>query len=132
MKLKPILGNIIYSIGFVFLFIIISKVSLYFDEMQSQTYRIFPWVIYANLIYILIGLYLRLPNFLKNFKKPGKWKVNLNNILFICIPMLYISFYHYLPFSYPIPDILIHTTGYFRFGSIITGYFLLNSIKKDY
>lgn len=119
-----------YIVGFIILLIILSKVYFYFQSMQQATYKVVTWSIYASLTYILIGIYLGLPNFIREHKKTGKWKINFQKLIIIGLPALYFSAFWYLPFSYPIPEFLSHTNDIFRLGTIIVGYVLMDSFFK--
>lgn len=130
-SLKESLKYFIYTIGFLILLIIISQINLQFERIYQETFKIYPWHVFAILMYMLIGIYLGILNFIKVLNKKGKWRINFNKLLFIGLPMLYITFYHYFPFSYPIPSLLIHTNTLFRFGIIIFGYILIDSLYKN-
>ncbi|WP_077215209.1 hypothetical protein [Bacillus dakarensis] len=121
-----------YAVGFIILLIFSGEIYSYFQGIQQDTYKLVPWSIYATLTYIPIGIYLGLPKLLKEKKKAGKWKINFQKLLFIGLPILYFVFYWYFPFSYPIPEFLVHTNIIFRHGgTIIVGYILIDSFIKE-
>lgn len=128
---KRAMRYVFYTLGFLALLIIISKVNSHFTAISQETYRMVPWHIYALLMYIPIGIYLGLPTLFKEMKKSGRWNINLYKILFIAFPMLYLSFYWYFPFSYPIPEFLATSKAFFNFGNIIAGFIFIDSIKKE-
>lgn len=125
-----ILGYLAYSLGFIILFIVIGQVNSYFNNIIKQTFVMYPWGIFSILMYFPIGVYLGLPKFLKEYSKPGKWKINYLKMIFVGLPMLYISFYWFYPFSYPIPAILVHSVSLFKFGTLILGFVIIDSITK--
>ncbi|MRH43833.1 hypothetical protein GH741_14415 [Aquibacillus halophilus] len=116
-----------YVLGFILLLVIISEINSYFASFVRDTYRVFPWVIYSTLMYMPIGIYLGIPKLIKEFTKVGKWRVNVLKIIFVGFPMLYLSFYWYLP----IPVFLINPDSLFSFGTIIAGYILVDSFNKE-
>ena len=127
---KRILEHSAYLIGFVALLIFIGKINSYFANMYNDSFRIYPWLILIILMNLPIGLYLGFPKFLKEYKTSGKWNVNFYKVVFVVLPMIYISFYWYLPFSYPIPKFLTYTKSIFSFGTAIAGFYLIDSFSK--
>ncbi|KAB2334526.1 hypothetical protein F7731_15065 [Cytobacillus depressus] len=130
-NIKDIVSYVSYVVGFVMLIIVLSKFHFYFERMFSETYKIFPWHMYAILMYLPIGVFLGLPNFIKAFKRTGKWKINVKKLIIIILPMLFISFYWYFPFVYPIPDFIAETKVFSRFGMIVVGFILIDSVTKE-
>jgi hypothetical protein len=128
---KKVFGYLTYSFGFILLLVFISNINSHFIEKVNEYYKVYPWQIFIVLMYIPIGIYLGLPKFLTEFKKTGRWRIDFYKIVLIVLPMLYISFYWYYPFSYPIPNILAYTKPVFDFGTILSGFFLINSFTKE-
>lgn len=128
---KRVLGYLAYFIGFILLLVIISNINSHFNKMWSQTYRLYPWHILISMMYFPIGLYLGIPNIIKEFYKKGRWQINYYKMVLVALPMLYFSFYWVFPFSYPIPDMFSHTKTVFSFCTIIAGYFIINSFTKE-
>ncbi|MEH7344965.1 hypothetical protein V7122_14020 [Bacillus sp. JJ1532] len=128
---KRALGYLAYSVGFILLLVIISNINSHFIKMINETYRMYPWQILISLMYFPIGIYLGIPNILKEFNKTGRWRINYYKIVLVALPMIYLSFYWFFPFSYPIPDILAYTKTAFSFGTIIVGFFIINSFTKE-
>ncbi|SDM64667.1 hypothetical protein [Bacillus sp. OK048] len=128
---KRVLGYLTYSVGFILLLVLISNINSHFIKLINETYRIYPWQILIILMYFPIGIYLGIPNILKEFNKTGRWRINFYKIVFVALPMIYISFYWFFPLSYPIPNLLTYTKPAFSFGAMIAGFIIINSITKE-
>lgn len=128
---KKILKYVSYTFGLFVLLAMISRVNSHFSAISQETYRMVPWQIYALLMYIPVGVYIGLPKLLNESKKPGRWRVNFYKIVCIAFPMMYLSFYWYFPFFYPIPEFLSTSKSLFNFGNMIAGFFYIDSLAKD-
>lgn len=127
---KKVLGYLLYFWGFFILFVFVSNVNAYFHSMSNEQFRIYPWQILKVLMYFPIGVYLGLPDFLVKMKKKGKWTLNFYKIILVGLPMMYLSFYWYIPLSFPIPNVLTYTNSIFSLGTIIAGFIFINSFSK--
>ena len=128
---KMALAYLAYSVGFILLLVIISNINSHFVQMYNETFQMYPWLILIILMYFPIGIYLGVPNILKEFNKTGRWRINYYKIVLVALPMIYFSFYWLFPFSFPIPNFLTHTKTAFSFGPIIAGFFIINSFTKE-
>lgn len=128
---KRLLGYLAYSVGFILLLVFIGSINSHFNKMVNETFRIYPWQIFINVMYLPIGIYLGAPNFIKEFNKTGRWRINFYKIVLVALPMIYISFFWLFPFSYPIPIILTFTKSVFSFGTVIAGFIIINSFTKE-
>ncbi|MDP4550130.1 hypothetical protein Q9251_04450 [Alkalihalobacillus macyae] len=122
---------LIYLTGFIVLLIVIGEVKDYLDSMQRGTFNVFPWSIFAVLSYLPIGLYLGLPILIQQYKKPGKWRVNLQKLTIIGLPSLYLAFSWFIPTSM-LPAFFFHSYEELSLGGIIaTGYIATMSFTKE-
>lgn len=87
-------------------------------------------------ISIILGVLMSIEYLFKQFKKNGAWKVNLNKLIFIVIPLLLLSFslnIYYLNIFPNLSTILINLNSsipsYLIFG-ILCGYNLATSFYK--
>jgi hypothetical protein len=109
----------------------IGKFQLFFNNMGMETYSLYPWSFLSVLFYFPLGVYLGIPGLLKVFRENGKWKINWLKIFFISFPLIYISFFWFIPFSYPIPDFMVDTHSTFKLAMIAAGFIFMNSIGKE-
>lgn len=131
LTVNKILSYVSYTFGLLVLLVMLSRVNSHFSAIAQETYRMVPWHIYALLMYIPVGIYLGLPKLFNELKKSGRWRVNFYKIVLIAFPMMYLSFYWYFPFSYPIPEFLATSKSFFNLGTMIAGFILIDSLKKD-
>ncbi|CAM3793523.1 Acyltransferase 3 domain-containing protein [Mesobacillus thioparans] len=111
--------------------IVIGKFQQFFETVGMETYRLYPWSFLSVLLYFPLGVYLGIPGLLKETRGNGKWKINWLKIFLISIPFIYISFFWFIPFTYPIPDFLVDTHLTFKLAMIGAGFTFMNSIKKE-
>ncbi|MBS4221817.1 hypothetical protein [Lederbergia citrea] len=128
---KRAFGYLAYTFGFVLLLVFISNINLHFSKMIDETFKVYPWQILKIMMYFPIGIYLGIPKFLLEFNKTGNWRINFYKIVLVALPMIYISFYWFFPFSYPILNFLTYTGSTFSFGTIIAGFIIINSFTKE-
>lgn len=96
----------------------------------------FPYLIYSSLLYALLGILLGLPNFLKENSKLGSWSFQIEKLIFVGIPVLYIAFYPVINFKTRIltlpSDIssLIMSTDLYFLSALLFGYILITAIER--
>lgn len=121
---------LLYVLGFIVLLIVLGEMNYYLDSRQQSTYNVYPWSLLAMLTYLPIGMYLGLPLLIKEFKKTGKWRVNVQKLILIGLPSLYLALSWLLPLF--IPAFLVHSHRLLSFGGIIAmGYILIVSFTKE-
>jgi hypothetical protein len=125
---KRIILYILYTSGLMILLTIISKVDFHFWTAAQETYRVLHWKITSGLLYSFLGIYLGFPKLVNQLRKTGYWRVNVNKIIFIAFPMVYVSFYGYLPFA--IPEFMIQSDTVFHVAPVIAGYIFIDSFKR--
>lgn len=125
-----LLKYILFTAGFLILLIVVGRFQEILENIGKETFRLYPWSILSVLVNFPIGIYLGIPGFLKEYQKSGKWKINIYKIIFISLPMIYFSFFWFIPVSYPIPDFMVSTHLTFKFAMIASGLIFMNSITK--
>lgn len=130
-----------YYIGWTIIigFIIYLGAKYQFDLRQEaqETFDLSSFVLYSSIYSIGIGILIRLPRFINEIKKNGKWGFDWIKFLAIGLPsifvlLIYISVSHLpqsiLPF---IPELILfgNTTIQIMAG-VVFGYVLLDCIKK--
>lgn len=145
MKKSRILLYLIY-LGLILGYIFFSKSMLISLRKQSQyTFTYFPYYLYAYLINVFFGIVLGLENFITEFKKEGRWTINLPRLLILGLPLLYFSlglFFIFMPFRFlydylanPIILFLGEGVDFITFFQIFLGYIICTSfikVKIDY
>lgn len=88
------------------------------------------------LFFIMIGFFIGIEIFIKEHKKEGKWKVEIGRILFLVLPLTYLTFYVYIYFNFPflsLPksiSLILMDQHASQISGIILGYFLITSFRK--
>ncbi|GAM14486.1 hypothetical protein [Mesobacillus selenatarsenatis] len=111
--------------------VVIGNLQQSFENIGRETFRLYPWSILAVILYFPLGIYLGIPGLVKEYKKNGRWKFNWVKIIFIILPLLYFSFFWFIPTSYPIPDFMVGSHSTFKLAMIASGIVFMNSITKQ-
>ena len=121
-------------IGFVFYIGLEYQVRL--RERSAIVFDIKPYIIFASIFSIFMGMLLRLPKLILEIKDKRKWSIDWVKVLVIGIPSIYIAMIPLLAIVYG-KNLLffdeIMLLGDFTFTSIagvIFGYVLLDSLKS--
>lgn len=127
---------LLYALGFLLILYIEFAVYRHFRAIQDQYYKVFPGILYYSLSFLLTGLYLGLPLFIKNFSLEGHWSVNWPRLLFFGIPLLYLVLYPLIYFngtSLTIPNMTFNLmfTQFIDIPPILFGYLVITSINKS-
>ncbi|AET69097.1 hypothetical protein Desor_3617 [Desulfosporosinus orientis DSM 765] len=98
----------------------------------GRHYRPLPGMAGYCLICIVIGLLLGLEHFLKEFRKQGRWTVNLIRLVIMGIPSGISAFYLVLSFAFSlkIPSFMTYSTLFYEFSGLIFGYTIMTSFYK--
>ncbi len=85
-------------------------------------------------ICILLGLVMGIEHFVTEYRKQGKWIVNITKLIIIGIPSLILTFYLALYFIIPIPlpmhGVIYNDKLFSEVSGLIFGYTLLTSLGK--
>ncbi|PKR79130.1 hypothetical protein CEY16_05095 [Halalkalibacillus sediminis] len=96
-----------------------------------------PYYSFLAIFPILIGILLRLPQFILEIKSKQPWTFDWLKLLVIGLPALYVTlmplFYFLVPFELLFQNEIISGRGeYFTItAGIVFGFVLLDSLKKD-
>lgn len=71
------------------------------QKIAAETYDYSNYIFILSFLYVPIGLCLGLPQLLTEWKKKGKWNVNVTKLIFLGIPALYFSGYLYIYYHIP-------------------------------
>ncbi|WP_218780453.1 hypothetical protein [Bacillus sp. EAC] len=105
-------------------------------QHTAETYNFIPMIIYAPLLYIIIGILLGLPTILKENSKSGRWAFKLEKLVFVGVPALYIALY---PLIYAKARILmlpnyistvLLSSEIYLVAALIFGYILITVLEK--
>ncbi|RSD25571.1 hypothetical protein [Mesobacillus subterraneus] len=113
------------------LLIILGNFQYELNRMAEETYRLYPWRVLSVMLFFPLGVYLGIPGLLREYKKNGSWRINGYKLVFILLPLLYFSFFWFIPFSYPVSEILVATHSNFYISMIAAGFIFTNSITKE-
>lgn len=100
----------------------------------GRTFKVIPGFIGSSVVCILFGFILGLEYFIKEFRKDGKWKIDIIRLTIMGIPSCIFAFYlvlfFTLPIPHPMPMFIYHNNFFFYFSSVIFGYMVITSINK--
>ncbi len=111
---------------------------IYLKEQSEMSFDILPIMIFTYIFPIIVGMLLRLPQFLSENKGKKKWSFDWVKIIGIAIPVLYIALLPYLAYtSFGDQLILVEqvlalgkaTTSLTTIAGIVFGYIVLDSVK---
>ncbi|QDY46597.1 hypothetical protein HF394_17645 [Planococcus glaciei] len=117
-------------------------VGMYFQQQLTEwsktPFNLFPLQVYIALFPVAIGLLLRTPKFLLQFKNGGPWSFDWILFTAVGLPALYLVLMAFLPFSslgegwLPIPALLIvGGTTVSTVAGLVFGYSVLASFKES-
>ncbi|MFJ7827779.1 hypothetical protein [Psychrobacillus sp. NPDC096623] len=122
-------------IGMIFYFGIGYQAAL--REQAAIIFDMKPYITFASIFPIFIGLLLRLPKLIIEIKDKKKWTFDWMKVLVIGIPSLYIAIIHLLAFVIG-TNLLISKTflllgdlSFTGIAGVIFGYVLLDSLKSN-
>ena len=106
-------------------------------EKTAITFNMQPFIIFASIFPIFIGLLLRLPKLIIEIRDKKKWSLDWVKVITIGTPSLYIAMIPLLVIAFGMNLFFAQAfmlLGDFTFSSIagvIFGYVLLDSLKSD-
>ncbi|MFJ8260590.1 hypothetical protein ACIQ4I_01325 [Rummeliibacillus sp. NPDC094406] len=111
---------------------------VYLGKEEEISYNDLPIMIFSFVFPIIIGILLRLPNFLIEKKGKKKWSFDWVKLIAIAFPVLYVALLPYLVYS-SLGEELLFSKQVFLLGDttitlttvagIVFGYVLLDSVK---
>ena len=111
---------------------------VYLGKEAEISYNNLPITIFSFVFPIIVGILLRLPNFLHENKGKKKWSFDWVKLIAIAFPALYVSLLPYLVYS-SLGEKLLFSNQIFLLGDttvtlttvagIVFGYVLLDSVK---
>ncbi|XRG80762.1 hypothetical protein V5E38_10860 [Rossellomorea sp. GAMAL-10_SWC] len=126
----------LYSVGFFITIFIVLQLQRLLKQHAAETYNFIPMIIYAPLLYIIIGILLGLPTILKENSKSGRWAFKLEKLVFVGVPALYFALY---PLIYAKARILmlpnyigtvLLSSEIYLVAALIFGYILITVLEK--
>lgn len=105
-------------------------------EKSAITFNLMPFIIFASIFPVFIGLLLRLPKLIIEIKEKTQWSFDWIKVIIIGIPSLYIAMLPLLSFSYGTnlfmskAFVLLGGTTYTSIAGVVFGYVLLDSLKS--
>jgi hypothetical protein len=105
-------------------------------EKSAIAFNLMPFIIFASIFPVFIGLLLRLPKLIIEIKDKKQWSFDWIKVITIGIPSLYIAMIPILAFSYGTnllfskAFMLLGDTTLTSIAGIVFGYVLLDSLKS--
>ena len=130
---------LIYIAVFGFLMIKYDGLNKHFQEIFRTTFQLsYMWFFIMILLRMLIGLLLALPQFVRNFRPSGRWKVDWLLLVIVGLPSLCIAVTPIAQFALrdwsPAVNLLVMFNYYptiVKVAGILCGFTLLSSFRKQ-
>ena len=122
-------------IGFVFYIGLEYQVRL--RERSAIVFDIKPFIIFASIFSIFMGMLLRLPKLILEIKDKRKWSIDWVKVMIIGVPSLYVAMIPLLIISFGTnllfskSFLLLGDTIFTSIAGVIFGYVLLDSLKSN-
>ena len=120
-----------------FIFYLGVKYQVRLHEELRNSFNLLPFLIYATIFPIAIGLLLRLPKLIIEIKEKKQWSFDWIKVAAIGIPSLYIAMIPILSLSTSFENLLfakelifLGDTTLTTTAGIVSGYVLLDSLNK--
>ncbi|WP_019850544.1 hypothetical protein [Desulfitobacterium sp. PCE1] len=120
---KRILLYLLYTVFLIILIQLGITYSFELKSLNSTPYNPYPaWTFYIALS-VFIGLLLGLPEFIRRYKKPGKWRIQWERLLIVGLPSLFFTFSLFIFFSSVgnYLSLILKPWAYESYGVIICG-----------
>jgi hypothetical protein len=105
-------------------------------EESRNSFNMMPFLIFATIFPIFIGLLLRFPKLIMEIKEKRQWSFDWIKVAAIGVPSLYIAVIPVLSICFGVDllfakeFILLGNTTLTTTAGIVSGYVLLDSLKK--
>nr|WP_263624166.1 hypothetical protein [Cytobacillus kochii] len=120
-----------------FIFYLGVKYQVRLHEELRNSFNLLPFLIFATIFPIAIGLLLRLPKLIIEIKEKKQWSFDWIKVAAIGIPSLYIAMIPILSLSTSFENLLfakelifLGDTTLTTTAGIVSGYVLFDSLKK--
>jgi len=99
----------------------------------GRTFRPIPGFIGSSLIFVFIGILIGLDHFAIQYRRQGKWSVNITRLIILGIPSAIFAFYLALAFTFviPIPSFIYNCYLFSEVSALIFGYTIVTSFYKN-
>lgn len=99
----------------------------------GRTYRPLPGFIGTSLIFVFIGILIGLEHFVIQYRRQGKWSVNITRLIILGIPSAIFAFYIALASTIviPIPSFIYNGYLFSAVSALILGYTIVTSFYKS-
>ncbi|SHN56193.1 hypothetical protein [Desulfitobacterium chlororespirans] len=120
---KRVLFYLLYALSFIILIRLGITYSFELKSFISKDYNPYPAWTFNIALSVLIGLMLGLPEFIRRYKKPGKWRIQWERLLIVGLPALFFTFSQFIFFSSlgKYPSLILSPWIYEKHGVIICG-----------
>lgn len=140
MKKNHWLSYFLYTVILLSYIFFSNKIFLVLNEQRTNTFELFPGLIWSTVIFVILGVLLGVEKFIMERRKEGHWEVNVPKVILLGIPSLYFAFgvfLNYLPFefvnqtlTYPIRFFLLGDSSFWAIFQMIFGYVVVTSFDK--
>ncbi len=134
MTLQKSLLYLLYSFVIIVLLLVVDHYNGVLRQAISTTGQYMPNMLIISILFFPIGILLGLPRLIKEFNKRGKWTINVEKLVFVGIPMLYLTLYFFLSVYIPVLTVsgsqLLLGNDFTLIASLIFGYVVISSFKK--
>lgn len=96
---KRVLFYLLYAVSFIILIRLGITYSFELKAFISKAYNPYLSWGFDTVLSVLIGLMLGLPEFIRRYKKPGKWRIQWERLLIVGLPALFFTFSQLIFFS---------------------------------
>lgn len=96
---KRVLFYLLYAVSFIIIIQLGITYSVELKSFTSKTYNPYPPWAFNITLSVFIGLLLGLPEFIRRYKKPGKWRIQWERLLIVGLPALFFTFSLFIFFS---------------------------------
>lgn len=140
MSLNKAVRYLVYSLILFGCLIIASSKLVELRHWVSVNYKPGPYWIASFFAYVIAGILLAIEYTYTEFKKPGRWKTNIEKLIFLGIPALFFSlmiFIYFAPFQKPhlvnalLSQLMSLGQNFIPIAGIFLGYILSTSFYKE-
>ncbi|ASV67539.1 hypothetical protein CKF48_09505 [Cytobacillus kochii] len=135
--MKRFLFYFVSTVVMGFIFYLGVKYQVRLHEELRNSFNLLPFLIFATIFPIAIGLLLRLPKLIIEIKEKKQWSFDWIKVAAIGIPSLYIAMIPILSLSTSFENLLfakelifLGDTTLTTTAGIVSGYVLFDSLKK--
>ncbi len=133
MNWKKGMWYLLYACIFFLILYLVQEANAYLNTQMRMTFHLLPYINLTRLFLILPGLVLGLEHFVQEWRKEGRWVINIWKLLFLALPMAFFTFLMQITniFTIKIPVFLFNILGVGSLAAVFLGYFILTSFYKE-